>query len=187
MTAKMYYEPREDSYLILKHIKEYVKGAVLDMGTGSGILAEEAAKYADEVIGADINEYAVKKAQEKYKNIKFVCSDLFSYFRKHPQKFDLIIFNPPYLPEDKDEPEDIKLMTTGGKYGYELIEKFLSQAKNYLKENGKILLLFSSLTNKNKVDEIISKNNYNCKEIDKQKLHFEELYIYLIKQNSVAN
>ena len=183
MIAKIYYEPREDSYLILKHIKEYAKGNILDMGTGSGILAEEAAKYADDVMGADINDYAVKKAQEKYKNVKFVCSNLFSYFKKNPEKFDLIIFNPPYLPEDKDEPEDIKLMTTGGKYGYEIIERFLSQAKDYLKKDGKILILFSSLTNKNKVNEILTKNNYVYKEIDKLKLHFEELYVYLINQN----
>lgn len=180
----LYYNPREDSYLILKHIKDYSKGVVLDMGTGSGILAIEAAKYADSVIGVDINEEAIKIVKKKAKNIKFICSDLFSYFKKHPKKFDLIIFNPPYLPENKDEPEDIKQMTTGGKEGYEVIEKFLSQAETYLEDNGKILLLFSSLTNKDRVNDIINKNNFKYKEIDKQKLHFEELYVYLIQNQN---
>lgn len=180
----LYYEPREDSYLILKYIKDYAKGDVLDMGTGSGILAVEASKYADTVIGVDINKNAVKIAK-KNKSIKSIYSDLFSYFKENPKKFDLIIFNPPYLSEDKDEPEDIKQMTTGGEEGYEIIEKFLSQAKNYLKKDGKILLLFSSLTNKDKVNGIIIKNNFNFKELEKQELHLERLYVYMIKNQNL--
>ena len=42
------YEPREDSLIVKVHIKDYAKGRVLDIGTGSGILAEEAKRYADE-------------------------------------------------------------------------------------------------------------------------------------------
>ena len=99
------YEPREDSFLILHQIRRFAKGNVLDMGTGSGILAIEAAKYADRVIAADINKDALEFAKEQARangviNTKFVLSDLFSYFEQHPVKFDLIIFNPPYLPED---------------------------------------------------------------------------------------
>ena len=33
------YEPREDTYLILEAVKKYSSGNVLDVGTGSGILA----------------------------------------------------------------------------------------------------------------------------------------------------
>ncbi len=45
----MVYEPREDSYLLKKHIPEYSRGIVLDIGTGSGILAKEASKTAETV------------------------------------------------------------------------------------------------------------------------------------------
>jgi methylase of polypeptide subunit release factors len=52
----MVYEPHEDSFLLLRQIKKFAKGNCLDMGTGSGILADEASKYCDNIIGADIDE-----------------------------------------------------------------------------------------------------------------------------------
>ena len=36
------YQPQEDTYLILEQVKQFAKGKVLDMGTGTGILAFEA-------------------------------------------------------------------------------------------------------------------------------------------------
>jgi len=79
------YEPREDTFMIEKEVKRYAKGRVLDMGTGTGVLAIEASQKADYVVGCDINraalDYARKKAEiMDLKNIKFVYSDLFSYF-----------------------------------------------------------------------------------------------------------
>ncbi|MBC8500951.1 MAG: methyltransferase [DPANN group archaeon] len=172
------YEPREDSFLLLKHIKKYAKSLVLDMGTGSGILAEEAAKYADKVLGVDINEKAIEYCKKKFNNInnlRFRNSDLFSNIK---EKFNLIIFNPPYL---SSEPKAPDTALDGGKQGYEVIEQFLKKAKNYLKEKGVILLLFSSLSKKNKIDSILKEENYKYQEIDKEHIHFEELYVYKIQ------
>lgn len=171
----MIYEPREDSYLLEGNIKEHSKGRVLDMGTGTAILAAEAANYADEVVAADINPEAINKGREKYKNIEFVESDLFSNIKG---TFNLIIFNPPYLPDDERAP-DIAL--DGGPRGYELIERFLKKAMKYLKQDGKMLLLFSSLSKKEKINKILKQNKYTYKEIDHKKLDFEELYVYLIQ------
>ncbi len=184
----MIYSPEEDSYLIAKHIKEYAESAkkdkrckkILDMGTGSGILSEEAMKYSDNVLAVDINPEAV--VHVKKKGIKAIQSDLFS---KVKGKFDLIIFNPPYLPEYDDEDlredEESKRITTGGKYGHEILERFFSQAKKHLNESGKILIVFSNLTGKEKVNEIIKKNEFNFKQIDYEKLEmFEELYVYVV-------
>ena len=175
------YEPREDSELLRNVIKEYSKGFVLDMGTGTGILAQEAAKTADTVLAVDINKKAIEYCKNNIKNekITFKQSDLFENIK---EKFDLIIFNPPYLPEDK-KAKDISL--DGGKRGYELIEKFLKQAKKHLKSNGKVLLLYSSLTNKEKIQQIIKENNYDSKIIKTKKLFFEELYVVLIKKRKL--
>jgi len=185
MKRQGYYEPREDSFLLLEQIKKYSKGNVLDMGTGSGILAIECARYAKHLVAVDINSGALKFAQEnvrkrKIKNIEFRYSDLFSNVKG---KFDLIIFNPPYLPRDRrlEEDKDIE----GGKKGYEIIERFLYDANNYLKKNGKILLLFSSLTDKNKVDEFIDQNLFRAKTLSKEKLFFETLYVYLIEKSNI--
>jgi len=176
------YEPCEDSKLIKKHIKDYAFGNVLDMGTGSGILAIEAKKYADNVIAVDIDSDVIKKLKIQLKDhkIKFIQSDLFDCFKKDNnliKKFDLIVFNPPYLPQDKGI-EDRALY--GGKKGHEIIEGFLGEVKNYLKKDAKILLLFSSITNKKKINELITNNHLKFKLIDKQRIFFETLYVYVI-------
>ena len=188
----MIYEPREDSYLILKHIKDYAKEKgkdkdkkILDLGTGSGILALEALKYSKNVLASDINKEAVDYVKSLSQKLRAIQSDLFSHIKG---KFDLILFNPPYLPEEKAEMKrlmgkELTLITTGGKKGYEIIERFFSEVKIHLKKNGEIIIIFSSLTNKKKVDKIIKKYGFKFKLIDSEKLFFEELYVYLVSLN----
>lgn len=180
------YSPREDTKLILDQIRKYAKGNVLDIGTGTGVLAIKAASSADFVYGVDINKKAIEyaeKASQGMNNIKFIKSNLFNYFKKHPEKFDLIIFNPPYLPEDIKEPKEIKLATTGGKKGYELLDKFLKQANSYLKSNGKILILFSSLTGYNHIHETMEKYAYSFQKLAEASFFFETLYVYLLEKS----
>lgn len=161
------YEPREDSLLLLKHIKEYTKREykVLDMGTGSGILAKEALKFSKQITAVDID----KEIPQNLDNITFIRSDLFSNING---KFDLILFNPPYLPSRSIKYRDID----GGKNGTQIIEKFLKQAKRHLNTNGKILLLCSSL-NKN-IENLFKRYNYRFNKIDEQSFFMEKLFVY---------
>ncbi len=171
----MIYEPAEDSYLLLEQVKKYAKGKVLDLGTGTGILAEAALEKTKDVLAADVTEEAVDFVKKK--GVKAVKSDLFSNIKG---KFDLIIFNPPYLPEEPKEPEDSSLSTTGGKRGNEIIERFLLQAKEHLEEDGKILMVFSSLTPN--IDKLIKKYKYSYKKLSEKSFFFEKLYVYLIEE-----
>ncbi len=186
----MIYEPREDSFLLQKQIKKYCKPnyVVLDMGTGSGIQAREAALYCKSVVGVDVQKSVIDNfnKNKKYfddkrlKKITYKVSDLFSNVKG---KYDLIIFNPPYLPEN---PKDKDVTLDGGKKGYELVERFLSEVSAHLKKDGKVLLLFSSLTKKNKVEEFITKNGLKFREVAKQKIFFEELYVYVLEKNDLV-
>lgn len=180
----MIYDPQEDSYLIQKHIKRYATGPVLDMGTGSGILAKEAYQYTKQVTAVDINKEAVEYAKENSdKGIIFIHSDL---FEKIKQKYKLIIFNPPYLPEEKAEDYSLRQITAGGRHGYELIERFLDSANEHLLDNGRILMVFSSLTNKDKVDEIIDRCLFRSTLLETQMLPmFEQLFLYLIEKTAI--
>jgi len=179
------YEPAEDSYLFQKILKEKIplllkKNSdlkILDMGTGSGILAETCFNLGvkrKNILCSDVNNKAIKLIKKKVFNC--IQSNLFEKIKK--EKFNIIIFNPPYLPKNKKEPKESQIATTGGKQGSEIINKFLGQAENFLEKNGKIFLLTSSLT-KN-----IKWINWNKKLIAKKKLFFEELRIWEIESNN---
>lgn len=176
------YEPREDSFLIAKHIPTYAKKAktCLDMGTGSGVLALASAKYC-KVIAADINPkalaYAKEQATKAKLKIEFIMTDLFSNIPK--QKFDLITLNPPYLPDPK-RAELRNIALDGGKKGSELIEKFLKQAKNYLADDGTILLLFSNLSGD--ILKLLNKCKYKYTKLDEENQFMETLYVYALSK-----
>jgi len=185
------YEPAEDSYLLQKYVKDLASRKVLDLGTGSGIQAKTAIKSTKvkSVLAVDINEKAIAKLKEEItpislKKLKVKVSNL---FENVDEKFDTIIFNPPYLPQDKVGDTIIKDPALyGGKKGYEIIEKFLVRAGEYLNPDGMILLLFSSLTNKDKVDGFIEKNLFKSTLLETQNLpFFETLYVYKIEQQPV--
>lgn len=171
----MIYLPREDSYLLKRWVEKEARGAVLDMGTGTGIQAFAAAPKAKKVVGVDKNPESIEYCNNAYhifKNVEFRVSDLFSNV---PEKFDFIIFNPPYLPESKYDKE---IDTTGGKEGWETIEKFLKEAKKHLNKDGKILLVFSSFTHPKKVLETAKKLGYKEKMLEKKHFNFEDIFVY---------
>ena len=62
------YEPREDSFLLAKCVKEQVSGKVLDVGTGSGIQAETAVEQGCDVDAVDIDDDAVEHVKKKGRN-----------------------------------------------------------------------------------------------------------------------
>jgi len=123
------YQPQEDAFILEKQVKKYAKGLVLDIGTGSGIQAQAAAKKkaVTKVLATDIQKKVIDdcRAHIQDKKITFLQSDL---FKKIPKKrFNTIIFNPPYLP---NEPRLKDLTLDGGKRGYEILERFLTRLSN---------------------------------------------------------
>lgn len=168
------YPPSEDSFFISEFIKEIIKNnpqKILDMGSGSGIQAKTCIDFGinpKDITLVDINPEAIKYLKSKFLNSNIIHSDL---FEKIKGKYDLIIFNPPYLPEDKF---DYEKDTTGGKKGSEIINLFLIGAKKHLEKNGKIILLTSNLTKE------IKWQDWKKKLLGKKKLFFEELYVWEI-------
>jgi release factor glutamine methyltransferase len=167
------YQPAEDSLFLSEFVKKEIKklkfSKILDMGSGSGIQAQtciDSGFPEKDLTLIDINSDAIKHLKSKFTNSKIIKSNLFDKLR---EKSDLIIFNPPYLPNDKF---DKKPDTSGGKEGSEIINKFLNEARNHLVVNGEILILTSSLT------KGINWLNYNKKLLGKKRIFFEELYIW---------
>jgi len=174
----MIYPPSEDSYLLAEQVKKYAKNkSVIDMGSGSGIQAETAIKSgAKSVLATDINDESISIL--KSKGINAIKSNLFS---KVKGSFDLIVFNPPYLPRDKREDKESAIATTGGKRGDEIIIRFLKQAKSHLNKKGIVLIVISSLTPKNKIAELLKKQGMRRKIISSKKFFFETLEVWKIQ------
>ena len=172
---KVYY-PREDSLLLAGVLEKQKlrKKKVLDMGCGSGFLAILLAKTAI-VTATDSNSLAVKITMDNAKRnnvrLKAVKSDL---FKKVKGRYDLIVFNSPYLPID-DEHKDASY--DGGKDGRAVIRRFIKNAKKYLKKNGKALLLISSLTGEKEVLGLFSNNKFKTRVLTREKVPWEELIV----------
>ena len=174
----MIYQPAEDSFLLTEILKQQLPTLLeqnpnlkfLEIGAGSGIHLQTASQIGikkQNIFSCDINQ----KAVDHCNSLGFNCvqSDLFKNIQG---KYNIIIFNPPYLPEDVREPCDSKISTTGGKKGCEIINRFLKQAKNFLAENSKIFLITSSLT------KDINWLDYKKKQIGCEKLFYEELCVW---------
>ncbi len=155
------YEPAEDSFLFAENLNVKQGQVVLDLGTGSGILAVTAAEKAQSVLAVDLNPYAVRCAKEnarlnKAYNVAFLQGDLFRAFADGV-KFDLVLFNAPYLPSEDGEAETwIGRSWAGGVNGRVVVDRFIAQVPEYLKLDGRVLLMQSTLTG---VDETISAFN----------------------------
>ncbi|MFH1585694.1 MAG: HemK2/MTQ2 family protein methyltransferase [archaeon] len=180
---KAIYKPSEDSFLMSQILKEKLPGLLeknpnlkfLELGAGSGIHLETSKKLGvKNIFSSDINPNAVSHCTM----LGFNCveSDL---FEKIKGEFDIIIFNPPYLPEDKREPEDSKVATTGGKKGNEIILRFLKDAKKYLNAGGKIFLITSTLAEGVDFEEL----GYEAEEIGCENLFYERLCVWELTVN----
>lgn len=172
------YFPAEDSLLLAETIKELElkEKTVLEIGCGSGLIALLCASKGAIVTAVDISEEAVNATRQNAKLNKLelgvFVSDL---FEKANGKFDLIIFNAPYLPVEKNE--KTSRVYDGGLSGRKVIEKFILQCKNHLNKNGKVLLVVSSLTNPKKTIKFFERNDFNARIIAKKKVFFEELIV----------
>ncbi len=172
------YSPGEDSFLLLGVLKKEIPLLLkensslkfLEVGCGSGIQLESALQSGvkkENIFSSDISNFAVETCIKL--GFNSIESDL---YKKIKDKYDVIIFNPPYLPKDKNI-EDKAIY--GGRNGNEIINKFLKHSKKHLRKNGRIFLLTSSLTKK------INFLDYKKRLLISKELFFEKLFIWELK------
>jgi release factor glutamine methyltransferase len=173
------YEPAEDSFFFATNLIIKPDQVVLDLGTGSGILAIIAAKKAQYVLAVDLNPYAIRCAKEnaelnKIQNMAFLQGDLFTAL-KDGTKFDLILFNAPYLPSEEGEDSTwIGRSWAGGANGRVVLDRFIPQVPSYLKPHGRVLLMQSTLTGIEKTINTFAKQKLRAVVIAEQQLPFFE-------------
>ena len=179
------YEPAEDSFLFAEKLVVKKNERVLDIGTGSGILGILSSINAKEVVGIDINPYAVHCAKKNAKlnnvmnSVSFIQGDLFGPLKK-TELFDLILFNAPYLPETEEKSLTwIEKAWAGGSNGRLVIDSFLSQVIDYLALNGRILLLQSTLSDVKKTLFCFAEKNFEATIIAKLPVPFFETIVLI--------
>jgi release factor glutamine methyltransferase len=157
-TCKNVYEPAEDTFLLADNLEIKKSDSVLEIGTGTGIIGIIASKIAKNVVAIDINKYAVACAHNNaainQARVDVRLGDLFDPVED--EKFDLILFNTPYLPTEEEDVVDDELEAAwnGGKDGRVVINRFINDLTEHLNTGGRVQLVQSSLSN---VEETIGK------------------------------
>lgn len=195
-TNKEVYIPSEDSFLLSENLKVKKGDSVLEIGTGSGIVSIYASKKAKKIIATDINFNAVELAEKNFKlnkieNIETRWGNLFEVINEN-EKFDIILFNTPYLPTDECEvlPDDLNYAFDGGADGRKVIDLFLKEVKNHLKHDGTVQLVQSSLSNNEKTIAILKKLGFKTEITAKEHFFFEDITVisgFLSSEHEKAN
>lgn len=173
------YMPEQDTYLLLKAALAEVRPSdlVLEIGCGSGFVSRELEGIALSILATDINPHAVLAA--KALGVDVVRADLFQGING---RFDLILFNPPYLPTVPEERTGqwIDYALDGGEDGREVIALFLKDLMSHLRPAGRALLLISSLTGLEEVREMAVAQEFHATVVATERCFFEQLHVLRI-------
>lgn len=179
--CKEVYEPESDTFLLIDNLILNDGETVLEIGAGTGIVSIAASLKANHVTSTDINPYAIKCIKSNIElnnrdNITVLTSDLFENIN---EKFDLILFNTPYLPVSEEEHVDdyYSKAWDGGIDGRVVIDRFLEEVADYLKDNGRVQLIQSSLSDNDKTLNYLEKKGLNSKIIATQHEFFEDIVL----------
>lgn len=175
------YQPAEDSRLLAEAARESVAEGdrVLDVGTGSGYVADALAAAGADVVATDVNPLACQQAREA--GVPVVQANLADPFDR--ATFDLVTFNPPYLPTPPEEAMDdwMERALSGGEDGRRVIEPFLATVGRVVRPGGSVLLLVSSLTDVEAVRALAAENGLRAAEVAGESHPFERLVVLALR------
>ena len=156
--------PRYETQEVINKALEYIneKSKVLDLCTGSGYIGLTIKQKSNaKVIMSDINDEAISQAKinaiSNKLHVKIIKSDIFKNIN---EKFDVIISNPPYIPNNKQLPESVikfdpGIALFGGEDGNDFYKIIIKEYKKYLNPGGKLILEISEDN-----VELMKKNNF---------------------------
>jgi release factor glutamine methyltransferase len=178
------YNPSDDSYLLLKVVEVSPDESLLEVGTGTGLVAVHAAKLGAKVTAVDINPHAVdctrRNAARNNVRLEIVHGDLFD---KVPGSFDVIAFNPPYLPGETTSTTWIEKAWSGGEEGSEVAIRFLREGWKHLNPRGRIYIILSSVGGLMSVLKA-AKKRYSVEMLIEQRMFFESIFAYKLEPES---
>jgi len=176
------YEPAEDSQMILGAAMDYRPRSALELGTGCGLAAIALSKTGCQfVLATDVSIEAIRcagnNARKYAPRLHLLLCDLFGGIDR---RFDLVLFNPPYLPVEATAGEEV--YWAGGPRGRLLIDRFICSVDHYLSEDGRALLLQSSLNELELSHQLAAEKGLQSTLISSRKFFFEELHVLELRQ-----
>lgn len=169
------YLPAEDTYLLRDALAGFSGGSCLEIGFGSGaVLASVSARFqlavGTDVVGLDEARLALRPG------IELVLADRATPFRDGV--FDLVFFNPPYLPSERIADEAVD----GGPDGVQVPVAFLEEGLRVLKEGGAIVALLSTEGDQDSFLSHCSNLGLEIESIAEKRLFFETLSVFTIRR-----
>lgn len=181
-TDDLVYIPSDDTFLLAENLEIKEEQSVLEIGTGSGLVSMYASLLTDDVTATDINYNALELAEKNFKlnninTIKLEFGDLFEPVKD--KKFDVILFNTPYLPTDSDDiiNDDLNYAFDGGLDGRKVIDRFINQVSNHLNEKGIVQIIQSSLSDNDRTLDMFDRNGFVAEIAESEKFFFEEIVL----------
>jgi release factor glutamine methyltransferase len=167
------------SRFMAEHINVKPDDAVLDMGTGAGIQAITAANEALRVVAVDINPEAVRFTRINARingvenKVTVLEGDLFSPI-KQGEKFDVILFTPPYLEGDTETFFDRALFDPEKT----MAKRFFSEARDFLKQGGYVQMIYSSVADPESALKLAGHLGWHHTLVAEEKTFSEKFLIY---------
>ena len=181
-TDDLVYIPSDDTFLLAENLEIKKGQSVLEIGTGSGLVSMYASLLTDDVTATDINYNALELAEKNFKlnninTIKLEFGDLFEPVKD--KKFDVILFNTPYLPTDSDDiiNDDLNYAFDGGLDGRKVIDRFINQVSNHLNDKGIVQIIQSSLSDNDRTLHMFDRNGFIAEIAASEKFFFEEIVL----------
>lgn len=163
------YVPSDDTFLLADCIRQYSGKWALEIGVGSGVLLNLLEKNFANVAGSDIDLRALEHCRGR-SGAMLACCDAASAFAG---RFDLIVSNPPYLPDDKVKDTTVH----GGPMGIEATIHFIRSALPLLGRGGKMLLVVSSLAATSALDQLVQEKKMSKKVVKEKRMFYETLSV----------
>ena len=165
-----------DSAYFAKVVPEIVgKKRFLEIGTGTGVIAVSAVLNDATVVATDCNPHAVANAKENVKylgvNVEVLEGNMYNPITKG-RKFDIIFWNHPF--NKGDNPHEEMLLRAGFDYQYESLEKYVAQARTYLRPKGDLLLGSGNFADIAEIERIAERNNFSLEILQEKECSLTE-------------
>ncbi|MHA1654761.1 MAG: HemK2/MTQ2 family protein methyltransferase [Candidatus Thorarchaeota archaeon] len=175
------YPPSDDTFLLVDAIALGPEDTFLEVGCGTGYVTIVAAMTACRVVATDISHSAVRNTivnaerNSAISKVAVIQTDLMQAL--HPDtKFSVIAFNPPYLPAD-DEQSDLDDALVGGETGTEITLRFIDQAVQHLRAEGRLYIVTSSRGDISSIERALRDRGFTVESVASCRFLYEEIRV----------